>query len=832
MKKLISLLLVFIAVSIIYATPDNPPKSHHHNVYVGVYLNDITNFDAKEGRFIGDIYVWFKWGGDSSLVPRVQFSNAEIENIETVHKEYDHGWNSIKYRVQASFRGIFPLQDFPFDKQTLRISFSLDETLGELHPDLAGSGMNEKFSITGWNYQPFFQATVTELNHYSDFGSIEYEGEATHVRNIEFFVNISRPKLAPIFKFILPLLIIIIITISSLGYPISNIDVRVDIVVNALLAAIAFQFAIGSEIPDVPYLVFADRLFIVTYIIILLTAVINLYIFFNRKGRNAIENKFNSRPIIFVSSVGILIATFMFVNLNPTTWFAKKEKIEIAAKDSIVSEKDSLVMNVAFVKSLSAYNIQTDLFARGLYYIGANETKIPHLVEEIPELTNDLVRFLPDGKAIITWKLKKDLKWGDGTPITSKDLLFSFNLSPNDNVDSVYTLDELTLQILYKEKKAAILENFDVYPEKYFAEAFKAGGMDSIETIKKLGPPPMDGPFIFDTIVMGEYIKFIRNPYFAGKQPYLSTLILRASPEGKKPFDLFSEGKGDVMYYLSHKTYMAVSGLPGYKTGAERSQRFYFLHPDLSLDIFKNIKVRQAFMYGIPRGELVSIFDSTYTEQSVTYRSPTAVDKLETDSSTYAYNLDYAKQLIRESGFAGHNINVMAYYPDETFNEYIFAKGVVESIKKMGLNAKLVQVESSNDLWEKGNHGGIVICNTTTSNGPFIKFFNTKYLEEIQEYDSKTVYQLFDEECVRLFEEYRSTLFEERRIIISQALQKIYMEKLPTIPLAHYGEKYIIRDNLVGWDYLAAKSLWWNVEHWYFKPATNNKPTPEVEKEQ
>lgn len=827
MKKTLVLLIIFLFSGFLFAQDES--KKSKHNVYVGVYLNDITNFDAKEGRFIGDIYVWFKWGGDSSEVPRVQFANAEIDNMEIVHKEYDHGWNSVKYRIQASFRGIFPLQDFPFDKQTLRIGFSLDETLGQLHPDLAGSGMNEKFSITGWNYQPFFQASINEKNHYSDFGSIEYEGEPSHVRNIEFYVNISRPKLAPIFKFILPLLIIVIITISSLGYPIANIDVRVDITVNALLAAIAFQFAIGTEIPDVPYLVFADRLFIITYIIILLTAIINLYIFFNRKGRNGIEDKFNIRPILFVSSIGILISLISFVPLNFNFKSSAKKK-EIEIKDSISTSKDTVVMFGAFIETLSAYNIQTDLFKRGLIHDSAGGKKIPHLIEKIPELTNDLVKFYPDGKALITWRLKKDLKWGDGSPITSKDLLFSINITEDPNIDSAYITDDQTLQILYKEKNASILLEFDVFPQKYCEAPFKAGGLDSIQAIEDIAPPPMDGPFLFDTLVVDSFIRFVRNPYFAGKKPYLSTIVIRQLPKGQKPVDVFGRGEGDVMYYLSHKSYMACKQLKGYLTGATPSQRFYFLQPDLGIPVFQSLKVRQAIIHGLNRKELVSIFDSSYTVGSITYRSREAIDRLETDSGIYEYDVEYAKQLINESGFKGASFPVFCYYPDETFNEYKFGAGVVEALKKIGLNPHLEQVDGVTPLLESGKHGGLVIVNTGTSNGAFGKFFNVKYLEETQNYDLDNVYQLFDQECIRLCREYNTTLFEERRTIISQALQRIYIKTLPTIPMAHFGEKYIIRENLVGWDYLAANSLWWNVEYWYFSP-TQKKPIDKEEKE-
>src|SRR5512140_3282177 len=150
MRRLLLLALLSLTPSLASAQP--PPR-----VYVGAYLTDVSDFDLKAGRFKADLRVWLKWlGGDEP--PVLTFENAEIDSKDELGKEQDGAWHSVQWRVQATFRGDFPVQDFPFDVQTLPVVFGMEESHGLLVPDLGASGMSPRFSITGWSYEPYFNA--------------------------------------------------------------------------------------------------------------------------------------------------------------------------------------------------------------------------------------------------------------------------------------------------------------------------------------------------------------------------------------------------------------------------------------------------------------------------------------------------------------------------------------------------------------------------------------------------------------------------------------------------------------------------------------------------
>ncbi|MEM6612401.1 MAG: peptide ABC transporter substrate-binding protein [Cyanobacteria bacterium P01_C01_bin.72] len=88
---------------------------------------------------------------------------------------------------------------------------------------------------------------------------------------------------------------------------------------------------------------------------------------------------------------------------------------------------------------------------------------IPFLAESIPTSKNGGVA--ADGKSV-TWKLKQDVKWSDGTPFTAQDVVFTYEFLSNPQVGavsagtyevvaSVEAIDDYTVKINFKEVNPA-----------------------------------------------------------------------------------------------------------------------------------------------------------------------------------------------------------------------------------------------------------------------------------------------------------------------------------------------------------------------------------------
>src|SRR5690606_6430212 len=194
-------------------------------VYAGVYLHDVAKFDQKDGVFDVDMEVWAKWHGEFDP-EKVTIANAAEVEKTLIGEASDGDWHSARWRVRGTLRGEFPVHRFPFDAQVLRVILELPARDGELAPDLAGSGMREQFSVTGWLYEPPFVPRVGEETYGSDLGRIDGEGESTTVNRAAFEVTLSRPLFTAATKLFVPLVVILLVALCALFIHPKWLDVR------------------------------------------------------------------------------------------------------------------------------------------------------------------------------------------------------------------------------------------------------------------------------------------------------------------------------------------------------------------------------------------------------------------------------------------------------------------------------------------------------------------------------------------------------------------------------------------------------------------------------
>src|SRR5205823_2930867 len=133
----------------------------------------------------------------------------------------------------------------------------------------------------------------------------------------------------------------------------------------------------------------------------------------------------------------------------------------------------------------------------------------PLLAAEIPSQQNGGVS--ADGLTI-TWKLKPGLLWSDGQPLTSKDLLFTYQVNMNpDNpivvrtgyneIASITAPDDATVVVAYKQLYAAYKGAF---PWVLPAHAFNG---DTLIDRKDFNRAPLgSGPFKFKAWASGDTI--------------------------------------------------------------------------------------------------------------------------------------------------------------------------------------------------------------------------------------------------------------------------------------------------------------------------------------
>jgi peptide/nickel transport system substrate-binding protein len=130
----------------------------------------------------------------------------------------------------------------------------------------------------------------------------------------------------------------------------------------------------------------------------------------------------------------------------------------------------------------------TRLFNAALALIDGSGRPRPYLAEALPEFGTDTWRVVAGGRMETVWRLRPNLTWHDGTPLTAQDFVFAWRVysaglgvflpTPQDIIEDVAAVDPQTLSIrwatMYPDANAVVLEQLDPLPRHLLLADFEA----------------------------------------------------------------------------------------------------------------------------------------------------------------------------------------------------------------------------------------------------------------------------------------------------------------------------------------------------------------------
>ena len=290
---LVSLLLLggFSAVA---AEPTAPRE-----VSVGMYLVDITSVDETRNTFTVEMDVFVSWRDpelafDAAVegVERLVYSGEEVEARRkglwraeiyptnpvgqfssggqklVVHPD---GLAELTGRVTATLRARLDYRRFPFDTQVLPIeleSFPWNRDELQLVLDESHTGFEKLNALIEWELE----------------GLTTDKFEMTRVRdvvpfsNLVFEITITRDSGFYLWKIFLTVLIIVSLTWVVFWMTGEGLGRRAGVSSSGILTVIAYQFVTTSSLPKVSYLTVADKVMILSVLMITATMVESLLV--------------------------------------------------------------------------------------------------------------------------------------------------------------------------------------------------------------------------------------------------------------------------------------------------------------------------------------------------------------------------------------------------------------------------------------------------------------------------------------------------------------------------------------------------------------------------
>ncbi|MDA3734047.1 nickel ABC transporter substrate-binding protein [Niameybacter massiliensis] len=333
-----------------------------------------------------------------------------------------------------------------------------------------------------------------------------------------------------------------------------------------------------------------------------------------------------------------------------TTSASKKSEATIT-EPKILTTAVGAELNTLYPLNMDVQNnIGTKLCYEGL--VNYEDGKVVPGLAESWEFSNE-------GKAL-TFHLKEGVTFHDGTPFNGEAVKADFefahsnpnfsNISAVANLESVEIVDEYTLTFHYPNAYFAYLMDF-CYPETMVLVSPKVLEEGNYQLMKDVVGT---GPYIYDEIVDGEYVRFIRNENYWGEQPYYDEVIVKYIPEASARLQALQNGEIDLIYgsaLLSWDDYdqaITLSNIEGAVAKSDSKARNLVVNAS---GVLSNVNMRSAVAYGIDKKTL---------SNGLTYGKETPADHLFPDDVPYTdvelnvvrtYNLDKANALLEQEGW-------------------------------------------------------------------------------------------------------------------------------------------------------------------------------------
>jgi peptide/nickel transport system substrate-binding protein len=458
------------------------------------------------------------------------------------------------------------------------------------------------------------------------------------------------------------------------------------------------------------------------------------------------------------------------------------------------------------------------------------------LCTELPSFENGRAKKvdLGNGKTgvAITYTLLPDARWGDGKPVTTEDVAFSYKLgqTPQVGVADAEAYRRV-LKVEVKDAKTFTLTldrvTFDypvaaavpILPAHLENAAFADPAQYRFHTAYDTAPtnPGLyDGPYRVTEIVPGSHIILERNPGWSGPQPYFRRVVIwTVENTAALEANLLAGGldmvAGELGFALDEALAFEKRHGSRFKILYKPGLSYEHIDTNLGNPILADQRVRQALLYGIDRKAI--------TDEIFAGRDPVAdsfVPPLDPafahDLPQYGYDPDKSRALLDAAGWRQGSDGLRRKDGKPLVLELATTSGnrTREMIEQV-LQAQWRQVGIAVRI--KNQPARVLIGDTTKHrNFDMAMFAWVGAPEEVPraELNSQQIPsaengwsgQNFDgysnPEADRLMDAIEVELDQGKRFAMWRELQALYADQLPALPLYFRADAYVLPKWLEG----------------------------------
>lgn len=462
-----------------------------------------------------------------------------------------------------------------------------------------------------------------------------------------------------------------------------------------------------------------------------------------------------------------------------------------------------------------------------------------------------------EGSLAEKWSASQDgTKFHDGQPLTAEDVKYSIEYvgQPNYNgargsyisaikgvedfkqgktsdLSGIKVIDDKTIEITTKETYASGLTrfglNFKIFPKHIWEKVDVAKALESTDLLRN---PVGTGPFKLTSFVPDQYVEFERNNDYWDGAPKLDKIILQKTNQDVAQSQLLN-GEVDQMYVSNlSKDDETLYESKGMNVVGVTSNAYQYLGFNLTMDVFKDKKVRQAFAYAMDRQSVVdnfmgghgSVANNPYPDSF--WAHPDGLKE-------YKYDPKKAIELFKEAGWEYNESENKMYINGEPAKFVLkYSKGNVvteksapllqQNLKDVGIDLDLQIMEFSVlfDQAKKGDFELAFIGQGNEIDGDLSKFYRSSYIKPVGDNSGSNFIRYNNPELDKLIDEAAKETDQNKREDIYKNIGLLLNEELPVVYRYHWDEDIIYTGKLKGRVHTPlAGDYYYRIQDWYLE---------------
>jgi peptide/nickel transport system substrate-binding protein len=484
------------------------------------------------------------------------------------------------------------------------------------------------------------------------------------------------------------------------------------------------------------------------------------------------------------------------------------------------------------------------------------------LCTELPSIGKGTAREVvrPDGTPAIdaTFTIRPGAAWGDGTPVTTRDVLFTWEVGRHPDagitnydlfardIAGITAHDDRTFTVHWARRVCSYdaINDLRVLPEHLERAPFErdpARYRDrTLYDADPTNPGLWFGPYRLAAIERGSSLVLERNPTWWGRKPGFERIVVRAVENtAALEANLLS---GDVDYVSGEAGLPIDQAIAFERRHGDRFTVLYqpglfYEHIDLNLDdpALADLRVRRALLHAIDREALSrQLFDG---RQPVAHTAVNPLDRevYSPDHVRYAYDPARAAALLEEAGWtpgpdgirrnaAGERLSFVLMSTAGNRNRELVQQVLQSQWREAGIEIRIENQPARVFFGETLSRRrfadmAMFAWISSPANVPRTTLHSTAIPDTGNGWSGQNHGGYRNPEMDRVLDALEVTCGEEARPLWAE-LQRLYAEDLPALPLLYRADAYILPPWLEGLrptGHQYSSALW--VEEWHAREA-------------